>query len=101
MQERPYRKRERVDKAILGVCALVGFIIAGLLCWNEWKKLPVHDVRNLRVRGYNFQLIHLQYCMILDDNFETINQDTWSHEVGVGGFGYVICPCISASANDN
>jgi beta-glucanase (GH16 family) len=26
--------------------------------------------------------------LVLDDNFETINLATWSHEVGIGGFGY-------------
>lgn len=30
----------------------------------------------------------LKYCLILDDDFSILNESVWSHEVGVGGYGY-------------
>jgi hypothetical protein len=38
-------------------------------------------------KAYQSLLIAMQYCLILDDNFATINSTVWSHEVEIGGFG--------------
>lgn len=32
-------------------------------------------------------LTQIQYCLILDDNFEEINPAVWNHEVQIDGFG--------------
>lgn len=29
----------------------------------------------------------LQYCLILEDNFNTVNKDVWQYEIQRGGFG--------------
>ncbi len=29
----------------------------------------------------------IQYCLVLEDNFTELNPETWSREIGVGGFG--------------
>ena len=47
LHDRSYRTRERFDKIILGVCAFIGLAIAGLICWIEWNKLPVYQVRTI------------------------------------------------------
>ena len=87
LQDRSYKKRERFDKVILGVCAFIGFAIAAVICWTEWNKLPVYDARSSRFRQPSSLLIAVQYCLVLSDNFATIKDSVWTHEVGVGGFG--------------
>ncbi|PMD34104.1 glycoside hydrolase family 16 protein [Hyaloscypha variabilis F] len=64
----PYKNRERWDKLILWGCILIGFGIGIALCVLKYLQIP----RN-------------QYCLVMDDEFE--NLDNWSHEVEIGGFG--------------
>jgi len=47
LEVRSYKKRERADKIILGVCAVIGVIIAAFICFTEWNKLPNHEVSTL------------------------------------------------------
>jgi hypothetical protein len=44
LEDKSFLVRERADKIILGVCAFVGFVIAGFICWNQWNQLPKHSV---------------------------------------------------------
>jgi hypothetical protein len=32
-------------------------------------------------------MFFLQYCLVLDDSFGSLNEDVWNHEVQVDGFG--------------
>jgi hypothetical protein len=47
LEDKSFQLRERADKIILGVCAFLGFIAAGFICWNQWNMLPNHSVCTL------------------------------------------------------
>jgi hypothetical protein len=34
-------------------------------------------------------------CLVLDDEFDTLNLQTWNREVDLGGFGYAFSHCKS------
>ncbi|KAI1162935.1 concanavalin A-like lectin/glucanase domain-containing protein [Nemania serpens] len=53
---------------VLGI--LVGLGISGFLIWDGIRSVVKH-----------------KYCVVLEDNFETFNNDVWTKEVQVGGFG--------------
>jgi hypothetical protein len=53
---------------VLGV--LIGLGLAGFLVWDGINSVVKHN-----------------YCMVLDDSFDTFNTDIWTKEVQVGGFG--------------
>ncbi|KAI0015092.1 glycoside hydrolase family 16 protein [Xylariomycetidae sp. FL0641] len=53
---------------ILGI--LVGLAVSGLLVYDGIKSVVKH-----------------KYCVVLDDAFSTFNDDVWTKEVQVGGFG--------------
>jgi hypothetical protein len=56
---------------IIGV--LVGLGIAGFLVWDGIRSVVKHN-----------------YCLVLDENFAGgFNDNVWTKEVEVGGFGYV------------
>ena len=60
---------------ILPVVGLVlGFALVGIEAWRAWVSVINHD-----------------YCLILDEDFSTgtLNENIWTKEVQVGGFGYV------------
>jgi hypothetical protein len=50
-------------------------IVAGFLrCFFGWQSVP--RLGNL--------------CQVMEENFETLNKDIWSHDIDLGGFGCVI-----------
>lgn len=51
--------------------AVMGIVGGGLLGWNNWRKIP--RVGNV--------------CLVLEDNFDTLDPNIWNHEVEVSGFG--------------
>lgn len=57
---------------LIGV--FIGFVLCALECWQ----------------GYN-SVVNKNYCLIYDDDFSSgsLNEDVWTKEVSVGGFGPV------------
>ncbi len=53
---------------IIGI--FVGLAISAFLIWDGIHSVVTH-----------------KYCLVLEDNFETFNNDVWTKEVQVGGFG--------------
>ena len=52
--------------------ALLGAAGSALLCYFGWRNVP--RIGNL--------------CLVMEDNFDTFDtQNTWQHEVNMGGFG--------------
>lgn len=47
---------------------LGGSALAIFLSWRAFPKIP-------------------NYCIVLDENFDSLNRDVWSHEIDLGGFG--------------
>ncbi|KAK5947487.1 hypothetical protein PMZ80_001637 [Knufia obscura] len=75
--EKPWLKegRDRVQKwqtiiPLLGL--LIGLCIGAYMVYDGWTSVPVHD-----------------YCMVYEDDFSsgTLNEDVWTKEAEVGGFG--------------
>ncbi|KAF4569997.1 Concanavalin A-like lectin/glucanase domain superfamily protein [Pleurotus pulmonarius] len=62
---------QRASYWITIFCASLGIVGSVLLCYFDLKALP--DVGNL--------------CLILEDNFDTLDTSVWRREVQVGGFG--------------
>ncbi|KAF1811333.1 concanavalin A-like lectin/glucanase [Eremomyces bilateralis CBS 781.70] len=63
----PRRKWERL---ILWGSVVIGFAIGGFICYMAYASVS------------NFE-----YCLVMDDNFESINSDHWGYEIQRGGFG--------------
>ena len=38
-------------------------------------------------KGMDYTNARLQYCLVYEDDFKTLNKDIWSHEVQLNGFG--------------
>jgi hypothetical protein len=51
---------------------LLGLMVTGILIWDGIRSIARHD-----------------YCEVLNDNFTSWNDNVWTKEVEVGGFGYV------------
>ncbi|KAL6404442.1 hypothetical protein AUP68_13834 [Ilyonectria robusta] len=58
------------DAVILYTFVLAGLGISAVICWLNVRNIP-----------------NPEYCLVLEDNFETFNKDVWSHEVQMNGFG--------------
>lgn len=58
--------------------AAIGIVAGALRCYFGWRGVP--RLGNL--------------CQVMEDEFETLNTDIWSHDIDLGGFGYVISSSI-------
>lgn len=66
----PDVKKTRWNNVIVGTWILLGFIGAGVIAFfSAWPYRP------------------LDFCLVYDDDFQTLNKDVWSHEVQLDGFG--------------
>ncbi|KAI9149182.1 Beta-1,3-glucan-binding protein [Paramyrothecium foliicola] len=66
----PALKKTRLNNIIVGSLILLGFAGAGVaIFFMSWPYRPE------------------PYCLVYEDNFETLNKDIWSHEVQLDGFG--------------
>ncbi|KAF1992474.1 glycoside hydrolase family 16 protein [Aulographum hederae CBS 113979] len=66
-EKNPKKKWERI---IFWVCIGIGFVIGALICYFNYVSVS------------NFQ-----YCLVMEDNFQTIDESAWSYEIQRGGFG--------------
>ncbi|KAJ5612463.1 hypothetical protein N7510_005657 [Penicillium lagena] len=58
------------DSIIFYTCVSIAIAVSTYICYNSYVTVPRHE-----------------YCLILDDDFSTLNLDVWSHEVQLNGFG--------------
>jgi hypothetical protein len=76
--EKPWRSgkssQKRIAYWITYAAAALGVVVSVLQCYFAWKSVPI--LGNL--------------CPIMDEEFETLNTDIWSHDVDLGGYGCVI-----------
>jgi hypothetical protein len=56
---------------IVWVLILIGACLSGLICWDGVRRVKNHD-----------------YCLVMEDNFDNLDANHWSHEVQLDGFGY-------------
>ncbi|EEA23630.1 hypothetical protein TMatcc_002506 [Talaromyces marneffei ATCC 18224] len=73
--ERPWVNDKRLKRIRVNNYIIWGFIVAGLavsgyINYNATTQVHKHS-----------------YCLILDDDFSTLNTNVWTREVQVGGFG--------------
>ena len=81
--ERPWLAKKDPREKWVWILPLIGLILglglAGFLVWDGLRSVVNHE-----------------YCQILDENWSGgFNEDVWTKEVEVGGFGYV-WPSFSA-----
>ncbi|KAF3934530.1 Beta-glucanase [Dactylella cylindrospora] len=62
--------KNRINNTLVYVLLAVGIAAGAVYCWTGYTAFPKHD-----------------YCLVLDDSFETIDPNTWNYEVQVDGFG--------------
>jgi len=76
--EKPWKSKNnsqmRAAYWITYAAAALGIIAGFLRCFFGWRGVP--RLGNL--------------CQVMEDEFETLNKDVWSHEIDLGGFGCVI-----------
>lgn len=95
--EKPWTKttipRRSWEKIIFWGGILIGLIIGCLIVWLAYRSVVNHEVLrhctwpSIRsVRG-DSGLTYPQYCLVLDDDFKTIDTNTWNYEIQRGGFG--------------
>ncbi|KFY02959.1 hypothetical protein O988_01777 [Pseudogymnoascus sp. VKM F-3808] len=63
-------KKTRYNNLIVYIFMVIGFGVAGYICFAATQSVPKHD-----------------YCLILDEDFKTLDENIWNHEVQVDGFG--------------
>jgi hypothetical protein len=66
-EKEPRRKWERV---IFWTSVVIGLLIGAVICFFSYKSVS------------NFE-----YCLVLEDDFETLDKNVWNFEVQRGGFG--------------
>ena len=62
--------RRKWEKFIFYGSILIGFLIGAVICFFSYKSVS------------NFE-----YCLVLEDTFETLDKKTWNYEIQRGGFG--------------
>ncbi|OCK77836.1 glycoside hydrolase family 16 protein [Lepidopterella palustris CBS 459.81] len=62
--------KKKWEKIIFWGSIVVGFAIGGLICFFAYASVTNHE-----------------YCLLLEDNFKTIDPNTWNYEIQRGGFG--------------
>ncbi|KAH7381818.1 concanavalin A-like lectin/glucanase domain-containing protein [Cadophora sp. MPI-SDFR-AT-0126] len=68
-KETPVKRRKWDYYIFWGGCTL-GLVAGAFMCYLAWSGVPDN-----------------QYCLILEDDFKTINSDVWTHEIQRGGYG--------------
>ncbi|KAL3488154.1 concanavalin A-like lectin/glucanase domain-containing protein [Aspergillus germanicus] len=58
------------DRVIFYTGVLIALAVSGYLCYDSVAKVPKHE-----------------YCLVLDENFATLDKSVWSHEVQLNGYG--------------
>lgn len=75
--EKPWKSQNssqmRLAYWITYAAAAIGIVAGCLRCYFGWRSVP--RLGNL--------------CQVMQEDFETLNQDIWSHDIDLGGFGYV------------
>ena len=78
--EKPWAEKKEPRQKWLTIFPLLGFIVGviiiGILIWTGLRSVDNH-----------------KYCLVLKENFTSWNNQVWTKEVEVGGFGCVT-PCI-------
>ena len=89
MKANEYKARERWDKIILWACILIGVAVGAFICYQAYNSIPRFDVCSLTPTTLNLSYIDLvlQYGLILNDNFSTLDTTIWNHEIRIGGGG--------------
>lgn len=76
--EKPWKSKNssqmRVAYWITYATAVFGIAAGALRCFFGWRSVP--RLGNL--------------CQVMEEEFETLNVDIWSHDIDLGGFGCVI-----------
>ena len=76
--DKPWKSKNnsqmRIAYWITYAAAALGIIAGALRCYFGWQGVP--RLGNL--------------CQVMEEEFETLNKDIWSHDIDLGGFGYVI-----------
>ena len=76
--EKPWKSgntsQMRIAYWITYAAAAFGIVAGVLRCYFGWQSVP--RLGNL--------------CQVMEDEFETLNTDIWSHDIDLGGFGCVI-----------
>ena len=62
--------RLKWEKLIFWTGVITGCCIGALICYQAYTSITVS-----------------QYCLVLEDNFTSINKSTWNYEIQRGGFG--------------
>ena len=62
--------RRKWEKVIFWGSLVIGVLIGAVICYFNYKSVS------------NFE-----YCLVLEDNFETLDKKTWNFEIQRGGFG--------------
>ncbi|KAF9890519.1 hypothetical protein FE257_005924 [Aspergillus nanangensis] len=72
--EKPWLQKEKKfrdwDRIIFYVAVAVALGISGYICYDSYSSVPQHE-----------------YCLIMDDDFSTLDRNIWSHEVQLNGYG--------------
>ncbi|KFZ13159.1 hypothetical protein V501_03864 [Pseudogymnoascus sp. VKM F-4519 (FW-2642)] len=63
-------KKTRYNNLIVYAFMVIGFGVAGYICFAATQSVPKHD-----------------YCLILDEDFKTLDTNVWNHEVQIDGYG--------------
>ncbi|KAF7712667.1 Glucan endo-1,3-beta-D-glucosidase [Penicillium ucsense] len=58
------------DSIIFYTCVGIALAISGYICWSAYAEVPKHE-----------------WCMVLDEDFATLDTKIWNHEVQLNGFG--------------
>jgi hypothetical protein len=76
--EKPWKSKNnsqmRLAYWITYAAAAFGIVAGCLRCYFGWRGVP--RIGNL--------------CQVMEEDFQTLNMDIWSHDVDLGGFGCVI-----------
>ncbi|OZJ02270.1 hypothetical protein BZG36_05155 [Bifiguratus adelaidae] len=86
--DKPWLKKKRPGERWLTIIPVTGIIIAfavgGVICYLGIATTPKK-----------------KYCLVLDDDFSTMNTSIWSHEIQLGGFGNGEFEWTTASSNNS
>lgn len=63
-------RRQTWEKVIFWSSIVLGVLIGAAICFFQYKSVSNFD-----------------YCLVLDDEFRTIDKKTWNYEIQRGGFG--------------
>lgn len=68
--EDPRMRKTRQNSWIVYAGMVVGILLSAYICFTRIQAVTNHE-----------------YCLILDDNFQTVDPNIWTHEVQVDGYG--------------